>query len=89
MPVSNRIRDLSGAEKRENHAKCGDDKVTTKRRGMVATGVWIPERLLNLAKKNDANFNLSHFLTKQLQNRYDSTEFQVDSFLLKREKHET
>lgn len=85
MPVSNSIGDLSGAEERENHAKCGDDKVTSKRRGMIATGVWIPERLLNLAKEKDPNFNLSHFLTKQLQKQFDSTDSQVDSFLSKRE----
>jgi len=57
--------------------------MSTRYKGMVATGVWIPEKLLNLAKKNEHNFNLSHYLTQQLQNDFDSIESKVDNFLLK------
>ena len=59
--------------------------MTTRRKGMVSTGVWISEKLLNLAKENDPKFNLSHYVSQQLQKQFDSTESQVDSFLSKRE----
>ena len=50
-------------------------------KGMIATGVWIPEKLLIAAKESDPDFNISHYLTKQLQKDYGSVEFQVDMFL--------
>lgn len=59
--------------------------MTTRYKGKIATGIWILERLLNLAREQDQKFNLSHFVSKELQKQYDSTEIQVDNFLSKLE----
>ena len=55
--------------------------MSTKRKGMISTGVWIPERLLIKAKEQDQDFNLSHYVTHQLQRDYGVVEEQVDYFL--------
>lgn len=59
--------------------------MSTRYKGMVATGVWIPEKLLKLAKDQDPEFNLSHYVSQQLQNDFSSVESKVDRFLLKLE----
>ena len=61
--------------------------MTTKYKGKIATGFWIPEKLLNLAKKKDPNFNLSHYVSNQLQSDFDNIETKVDNFLSKLEKN--
>jgi len=60
--------------------------MSTRYKGMIATGVWISEKLLNLAKEQDPKFNLSHYVNKQLQKQFDSIEAKVDNFFLKLEK---
>jgi len=59
--------------------------MTTKYKGMIATGVWIPEKLLILAKEKDPKFNLSHYVSQQLQSDFDNIETKVDNFLSKLE----
>jgi len=55
--------------------------LSTKRKGMISTGIWIPEELLIKAKEMDSDFNLSHYVTQQLQKDFGSVEQQVDLFL--------
>ena len=62
--------------------------MSTRYKGMVATGVWLSEKLLNLAKEQDSKFNLSHFVSHQLQKKVDSIEVQVDNVLSKLENPE-
>jgi len=59
--------------------------MSTRYKGMVATGVWIPEKLLNSAKDQDPKFSLSHYVSQQLQNDFISVEAKVDRFLSKLE----
>ncbi len=60
--------------------------MSTRYKGKIATGIWISEKLLNLAKEQDPKFNLSHYVNKQLQSDFDNIETKVDNFLLKLEK---
>ena len=64
--------------------------MVTRRKGMISTGVFIPERLLKLAKEQDPDFNLSHYVSHQLQKdfEYTKTESEVDQFLEKLEGEE-
>ncbi|GAH86304.1 unnamed protein product, partial [marine sediment metagenome] len=55
-------------------------KILTKQM-ICLSGVWIPERLLIKAKEQDPDFNLSHYVTHQLQKDYGTAEEQVDYFL--------
>ncbi len=59
--------------------------MTTRYKGKLARGIWITEKLLNLAKEQDPNFNLSRYVDQQLQRDFDSIETKVDSFLSKLE----
>ncbi len=64
--------------------------MVTRRMGMISTGIWIPEKLLKLAKEQDPDFNLSHYVAHQLQKdfEYAKTEAEVDEFLEKIEIEE-
>ena len=59
--------------------------MSTRYKGKIARGIWITEKFLNLAKEQDPNFNLSHYVDQQLQSDFDSIEYKVDIFLSKRE----
>jgi len=62
--------------------------MSTRCGGKIATGIWVTEKSLILAKKKIPDFNLSHYVDQQLQKDFDSVESQVDSFLSKREPDE-
>ncbi len=64
--------------------------MVTRRLGMISTGIWIPEKLLKLAKEQDPDFNLSHYVAHQLQRdfEYAKTSNEVNDFLEKIEIEE-
>lgn len=64
--------------------------MVTRYKGMVSKGVWVPGELFELAKEKYPDFNLSHYVSKQLQRDFGYTKIknEVDELLEKIEPEE-